>query len=269
MPDAGGSWPKARPWENQAESDVGPKASSVPASVLDALLATSEVLESRLGEPSALSHSDARGTSLVTKLWYARGAFSSDRLLPYSSRFVRAARRLRELGIVAPTLRFHGRVAGRDVRFVTYERLSGRPLRGLGERIDLQALARFVLRLHDIGVYFRGLHLGNVIQTDEGVLALIDVADTRFRRGALSRRQRERNLGILCAHPQDLPFMLEGNWSDLVAAYCFAAGMTLAEAAQVREGVRRQVERRNTRRSVVRRRRGLAPLPDGGYPRQD
>lgn len=268
MPDTNCSRRLAGPWELRSRAEAG-AAVSVPGVVFDRLLADAEILEDKLGQPAVLEHADQEGTALVTKIWRARGPFSSDRLIPYSSRFVRAARRLRDLGVPAPRVRFHGRVAGREVRFVTYERLPGRPLRALGDQIDLTTLAGFVLRLHDLGVYFRGLHLGNLIETDEGVLGIIDVADTRFQRRPLSRRQRVRSLGILCSHPLDYPYMQEGHWSELVMAYCSVSGMTLAEAARVRERVRRQVQRRNTRRNVARTRRGRPPLQGVGFPKQE
>ena len=49
-------------------------------------------------------------------------------------------------------------------------------------------------RLHDEGIYFRSLHLGNVVLTPQGELGLIDIADVRLHRGPLTRFWRKRNL---------------------------------------------------------------------------
>ncbi|MOA52408.1 hypothetical protein D3C78_1757000 [compost metagenome] len=48
--------------------------------------------------------------------------------------------------------------------------------------------------LHQSGIYFRSLHLGNIVVTPEGKLGLIDVADMRFLRSPLSARLVKRNL---------------------------------------------------------------------------
>jgi hypothetical protein len=57
-----------------------------------------------------------------------------------------------------------------------------------------EAFTRFVIRLHECGVYFRSLHLGNVVYTPEHRFGLIDISDARIRLRRLSKRQRARNL---------------------------------------------------------------------------
>jgi hypothetical protein len=217
----------------------------------DALCAQAKLLDSRLGRPLLLGHSNAGGRNLVTRIWYPKGPISSDRLRPYSERFVHAAARLRALGVDAPRVFAYGRIAGGKLRFVSYEPVRGPTLRETGGAFDTMRLARFVLALHDQGVYLRGLNLGSVIRLADGGLGLDDVSGTRFKRRPLSRRQRARNLAILCSHPQDLAFMGHGRLSELVMAYCRAAGVSLAQAARMREHVRLQVQRRNARRAQL------------------
>ena len=67
----------------------------------------------------------------------------------------------------------------------------------------LPALGAFIAKLHDRGVYFRSLHLGNIVMTPEGTLGLIDIADMRFSRGQLTASQRKRNLRHLLRYPSD------------------------------------------------------------------
>jgi hypothetical protein len=202
-----------------------------------------------------LLHEDSTGARLVTKVWYPKRRWSSDRLWPYQDRFRRALRLLRERGFLVPVERAHGQVEGTGIRFVIYEWLDGTPLRSLGDEVRIRTLATFAADVHRRGVYFRGLHLGNIIVRPDGQLALLDVSDIRFLDRPLPLRMRVRNLGILCSHPEDLEFMLDGNWSDLVMAYCRAAEMSLADAAHVRDRVRIQMERRQAKRERVRRRR--------------
>jgi hypothetical protein len=229
----------------------------------------SEVLVSKSGKPALLGHADAHGQPLMTKVWHRSGLFTSDRIVPYHRRFRRALQTLPQRGVAVPRYLAHGRVADGHEHFVIYEPLQGTPLRSCYAALDLGTLAAFVRDLHDRGVYFRGLHLGNVIRCADGSLGLIDVQDIRLFRRSLSRRRRERNLGILCSHPGDLAYMLDGHWSELVLAYCRAAGWSVAGAARMRERVRVQIERRRARRAARRIRRGLEPLRVGEYPAGD
>lgn len=208
---------------------------------------TSEVLEQSIdGRPRLLSHQDAGGVPLITKLWWPSGMLgrkSVRRAEQFRSRLDHLAAR----GIRVPVYRAHGRTAA-GVRFVVYERLDGSSLRDLEGAFDLGELAEFVVALHARGVYFRGLHLGNVIARDDGAFGVVDVQDVRLRRRPLGLRMRERNLGILCSHPQDRQYMDNGHWSELVMAYCRRAGMSVAEAAHMREMVAGQVSKRRARR---------------------
>jgi serine/threonine protein kinase len=56
------------------------------------------------------------------------------------------------------------------------------------------ALTRLIIRLHDHGVYFRSLHIGNVIVTPEGQLGLIDFSDMRIYPWSLGKYLRKRNM---------------------------------------------------------------------------
>src|SRR5690554_3152138 len=52
---------------------------------------------------------------------------------------------------------------------------------------------KFVDHIQDLGVYFRSIHLGNVVLTPEGELGLIDISDMKIFRRPLSKWQRKRN----------------------------------------------------------------------------
>lgn len=56
-------------------------------------------------------------------------------------------------------------------------------------------LADFVRTLFDRGIYFRSLHLGNIVRTPDGTLGLIDITDIRTFPIPLPRLMRKRNLG--------------------------------------------------------------------------
>ena len=85
---------------------------------------------------------------------------------------------------------------------VHYHPLEGTTLRSLLRGgLDPETEARlkklftgFVIRLHALGIYFRSLHLGNVVCTPEGRLGLIDFSDLRIHPWALGRYLRARNM---------------------------------------------------------------------------
>jgi hypothetical protein len=214
----------------------------------DAHCREARVLMRRQGRPVLLEHTDSENVRLITRIWYPRGRWSSDWIWPYQERFRRALSSLEARGFSVPVERCGGRVAGLGIRFLIYRAPTGTSLRALLPRINLKTLAGYVASLHAAGVYSRSLHLGNVLARDDGGFAMVDVAATRILERPLSLRLRERNLGILCAHPQDLDFMLAGNWSDLVMEYCRAANLSLDQAASMRDRVRVQIMRRQARR---------------------
>ncbi len=235
-----------------SESDLTDPASlrgavELTESLFERHCRTSEVIEQATdGRPRLLCHEDALGVPLITKLWWPSGMLGR-KSVRRAEQFRNRLGSLAARGVSVPVYRAHGRT-GAGVRFVVYERLDGCCLRDLDGDFDLGELAEFVVALHARGVYFRGLHLGNVIARDDGALGVVDVQDVRLRRRPLGLRMRERNLGILCSHPRDRQYMDNGHWSELVMAYCRRAGMSVAEAAHMREMVAGQVSKRRARR---------------------
>ena len=64
-------------------------------------------------------------------------------------------------------------------------------------------LGQFVANLHQKGVYFRSLHLGNILLTPNDSFGLIDISDMKLYPGPLARQLRLRNLRRLYSDPQD------------------------------------------------------------------
>jgi len=163
-----------------------------------ALRAGAKVLEAdRLGD-KVLRLVD--GTFI--KLFRRKRLISSAALYPYAARFADSATALAERDIPCPKVIAVFRVAEIQRDAVHYHPLPGDTLRdklraGLSgpEAAALRRdFNRFVRRLHDAGLYFRSLHLGNVVLTPEGRLGLIDISDLRVHRRPLSAFWRARNL---------------------------------------------------------------------------
>lgn len=136
----------------------------------------------------------------ILKLFRRKRWFSSALLRPYSKRFIDNANRLQQLGV--PTLKVVNfyTLEQPGMTAVLYQPLPGQTLRQLAQNPgfswtqSLPALIGLIRELHRSGVYFRSLHLGNIVVTPENTLGLIDVADMRFFKAPLSENLKKRNI---------------------------------------------------------------------------
>ncbi len=233
----------------------------------DRLCRDGTIIETKGLRPAVIEHTDSAGRIRMTKFWYPRSAFSSDRFRPYAWRFVAATEELQRRRIRAPKIVACGLLTDQPkTRWVTYEKLSGTPLRHVSQDnpqdVDIDRLARFIQTLHDTGIYFRALNLGNILICSDNGYGLIDVADIRFLE-SLPRYLRIRNLGSFCAQPGDSAYLHIGPAHAIVTAYCEAVGF---DPLEVLAKVDRDVQRRRNKMTRIRRRRGLPALKIGEYP---
>jgi hypothetical protein len=167
-------------------------------SAYQALRAGAKVLEADRYGDKVLHLPD--GTFL--KLFRRKRLISSAALFPYAARFEKACQALAARNIPSPTVIGVFRVAEIQRDMVHYHPLPGQTLRDWVKHHppgpETDALRRqfnlFVRSLHNAGLYFRSLHLGNVVLTPEGRLGLIDISDLRVHRRPLNRFWRKRNL---------------------------------------------------------------------------
>jgi tRNA A-37 threonylcarbamoyl transferase component Bud32 len=139
------------------------------------------------------------------KLFRVKRLFSSARLFPYSRRFARNAETLRQRGI--PTVKNVRSLRIPDIKRtgVLYSPLPGKTFRQL-DTVDHDtalALGEFIASLHLKGIYFRSLHLGNIVLTPEKNLGLIDIADMRFLPVTVPRPWCTGNLNFMLQYPGD------------------------------------------------------------------
>jgi tRNA A-37 threonylcarbamoyl transferase component Bud32 len=134
----------------------------------------------------------------ILKIFRVKRWFSSAQLYSYARRFCRNAQRLALLDV--PTVKvqhlYHCEDKIRSV--VVYAPLEGvTALQMLNaQTLDnqhAQALGAFIADLHDKGIYFRGLHLGNIVLTPEDRFGLIDVSEMTIFPWRLGCRRRFRN----------------------------------------------------------------------------
>ncbi|TRO17620.1 toluene tolerance protein [Ectopseudomonas mendocina] len=168
----------------------------VAAQELENWLASGKVLEKDARGPKVVALADG----LFLKVFYTRRHPVLARLQPAAKRFAQNAERLRQLSIQSPEVQETFWLDPRaGLSACLYHPLPGHSIVQLYNQAPQQAsallptLARFIWQLHQRGIYFRSLHLGNILQLPDNQYGLIDVLDLQFKRGALNRWQVQRN----------------------------------------------------------------------------
>lgn len=161
------------------------------------------------------------------KLFRKRPFFSQETLKPYAKRFAENAERLKRLGFHSPNIIGAYRLTDPINRTaVHYWPLPGQTLRqtlkssGRDRRRQLIILfGELLAKLHANGVYFRSVHLGNVLVQPDGQLGLIDLADMRIGRFALGPNKRQRNLKHMQRYSEDRQWLFEEHLDALKEGY--------------------------------------------------
>ena len=204
------------------------------------LQAGARVLEEDFRGPKVMSLADGR----IMKLFRPRKTFTSARLFPRSLRFAKNARTLQQLGIptVADVVCF--KLETEPATGVLYQPLPGKTLRQLGvagltTAADYSQAGRFIASLHQMGILFRSIHLGNVVKMPDGELGLIDVADLSRQAFPLFRSQRKRNFRHLFRPDEDHVYLSMDDKQALLDGYQSQCGPAFAGDT----GLRQELER--------------------------
>jgi tRNA A-37 threonylcarbamoyl transferase component Bud32 len=163
------------------------------------------------------------------KLFRRKRLISSAAWYPYAQRFADNALILQTRAIPCPVVIATYRIPGIKRDAVLYAPLEGRSLRQIIKSGEASSelrtvLGKFVARLHAAGIYFRSLHLGNIVLSPSGELGLIDIADLRAGNGAISRYLRRRNLQQLHKDAQDQAWLCADGSTEVEDAYRAAGG---------------------------------------------
>ncbi|MGZ8918321.1 MAG: hypothetical protein ACXW0T_08885 [Methylobacter sp.] len=185
----------------------------------------------RLCEGAEILEQDAHGRKVlrlpngdIFKIFRVKHLISSARIYSYARQFCRNAERLQVLGI--PTVRISALYHFTDSAnsAVLYQPLPGNTVRQLvyGRSLDdagLKRLGEFIGGLHDKGVYFRSLHMGNIVLGENGAFGLIDVADMSIYPWSLGCHKRKRNFHHIFRNKKDIVKVSYAQWSFLLNGY--------------------------------------------------
>ncbi|WP_460118678.1 O-antigen ligase family protein [Pseudomonas sp. S2_C03] len=193
---------------------------------LEAMSADARIIEEDGLGPKVLRLVDGSFLKLFRpRRWYTSGSFNA-----YSERFAVNSERLRNMGFPTPRILELYRLEDGSSA-VHYTPLPGHTLRQVLQGITapevrqalVERFGKFMAQLHEQGVYFRSLHLGNVLVLEDGEFGLIDVADLRIFPSSLSLSLRQRNLRHMQRYTVDRRWLFEEHLQALLQGYAVTA----------------------------------------------
>jgi len=186
----------------------------------DELLAKSEVIEKdRYGIKVVRL---PEGNFLKT-FWYRR-RISSRRIYPEWLRFSLHADSLQRRNIPTVDVIETVRIPHLKRTGVIYRPLAGRTLRQVAADGDFDGalagrLGGFIALLHQRGVHFHSLHLGNVLLCPNGDFGLIDISDMKIFAWPLQGSTRLRNFVHLLRYPEDVNILTAAGQAEFTNGY--------------------------------------------------
>ncbi|MBM3350979.1 MAG: hypothetical protein FJY53_04225 [Betaproteobacteria bacterium] len=201
----------------------------MPPQVLEIMLAGGEVLEQ-----------DERGYKVVRlktgdmlKIFRVRRKVSGARIYSHARRFFRNSERLHTLGISTVECKRLFYFADSSDTAVLYSPLVGHTVRKLLDENSLNldmahALGEYIAGLHQLGIHFRSLHLGNIVVTPDGRYGLIDISDMSIYPWPLFCNTRVRNFRHLCRYPEDIRLLGAPAWGSLLQGYFYSSQLGAA-----------------------------------------
>ncbi|OUS03049.1 hypothetical protein A9Q81_08115 [Gammaproteobacteria bacterium 42_54_T18] len=183
-------------------------AKSIPMQILTDsqladLVSRSSLLEGEVNKPKVLL--DANG--YIYKFFYQPDRkLSSRTLFPPFKQFVKNSKILLKRNV--QTVSICDTMTAEDKRFdaIRYQAIEGHDFREhlkLSGHSEISIITDIMAELHCRGVFFRAIHLGNILHQPNGDYALIDISDCWFSIGQLNAFKRARNLAHLMSYHSD------------------------------------------------------------------
>lgn len=165
----------------------------------------------------------------ILKIFRVKRFWSGAQVYSYARRFCRNVTRLHERHIPVPQVINIYHIPATNLSAVRYIPLSGKTIKELMKsgQIDTKLaykVGQFIAQIHALGIYFRGLHVGNIVLTPSGELGLIDVSELSIY-WRLSRYRRLRNFARFWRSKEDRHAFGNTNADAMVHGY-LATGYT-------------------------------------------
>lgn len=171
---------------------------------LEKLISAGKVIEKDAHGPKVILLSEDR----YLKIFYQKGSVSMAQLRSRAKQFSSNAKKLKARGITTVGVLDVFRTGEPRRDCVCYHGIPGKTIRqafeaGADKKNLSYKLGKYISELHDAGVMFRSLHMGNIIQLADESLGLIDIADMRVNLFSLHRSQRKRNFQHVFRYQKD------------------------------------------------------------------
>lgn len=168
-------------------------------------------------------------TGEYIKVFNAKSGFTRRRWFPKYQAFVHNSQQLLQYGFHTLTITHLYYLPHINAYAVRYDSLPGDDFRHVFKKDPaqgLEPLMDFVVSLHEKGVYFHGMHLGNILFDKDGKFGIIDMADLSFHRAPLRMDLRVRQLRRLLRYHQDQPYFESIGIESVVSLYMEKSGFS-------------------------------------------
>lgn len=158
----------------------------------------------------------------IIKIFNVRGYISSGFFNTYASRIIKNSIKLKEHEISSIEItnelafQYNKRLSG-----VSYKYIPGKTYRDLGNKITKEMitdLAKYISIIHKKGIYFRAMHLGNILLHNKK-LFLIDIAKIHFYPWPLFIFTRARAFRRMIKYQDDIKHFGLINYKNLISEY--------------------------------------------------
>ena len=186
-----------------------------------------------------------RADGLFLKTFRHRRRISSRRIYPEWLRFTLHAKSLARRAIPTLTVQEAIRIPHLNLTGVIYRPLAGRTLRQVATAGEFDAalagrLGSFVATLHQKGIHFHSLHLGNILLCPDEKFGLIDISDMKTFPWPLFASTRRRNFNHLFRYEQDSKTVRDAGFQEFISGYLSACSCSLVcrkmESALIERG---------------------------------
>src|SRR3990167_290226 len=183
------------------------------------------IFESHNNMPKVIS----TGNGEVIKFFYKKTWFSSNYYAPYAIRFLNNSRKLQTLGVLSPEVTRLKYCQQLKAHIIHYKKLPGDTLLSLiqnGNHELFSHAIKVISYLHKKGIFFRGIHLSNIIYQSNNNMVLVDVTDMAIKDKPLSLPMRYRNLQHLFFHKRDYNLWKSIGMDNCVQQYLDLSGLS-------------------------------------------
>ena len=158
----------------------------------------------------------------IIKIFNVRGYISSGFFNTYASRIMKNSIKLKDHEISSIEItnelafQYNNRMSG-----VSYKYIPGKTYRDLGNKITkkmITDLAKYISIIHKKGIYFRAMHLGNILLHNKK-LFLIDISKIHFYPWSLFIFTRARAFRRMTKYKDDIKHFGLINYKNLINEY--------------------------------------------------